>query len=59
MRYISFSARTIEQQHRLAHFGITKWEVKLAVKEDREFFDLALAMNPDALPPIFRRTQAS
>ena len=52
MLYISSRASAIEKQGS-PHLNNMPWKVLLVDKQDREFFDLAIAENPSALPPLF------
>jgi uncharacterized protein YejL (UPF0352 family) len=53
MRTISFRAKSLYDQRRAERLGVKKFEISHAFESDKEFVELALRKNPNALHPLY------
>ena len=53
MRTIHFRATNLFNEKRSKNIGVKKYELSFVYEEDREFVNIALSKNPNAIPPFF------
>jgi hypothetical protein len=53
IRTIEFRSISFFDRKRQEQIGLTKRKLRIVFEEDKEFIDLALAENRDALTPLF------
>ncbi len=53
MRTLSFRGKGLYDYNKAKKIGVKKFELNQVYKEDKEFSDMALKENPNALPPLY------
>lgn len=53
MRTINFRGKSLYDYRRAKKIGVKKFEIVQTFESDREFADIALKENPNALPPLY------
>ena len=53
MRTVIFWTKSLADRNRQRQLGATGWKLCLGHLEHQRFVDLALSLNPEALPPFF------